>query len=167
MNEILKGVNQINASVTLVNEMSMENNRNFESLKTETQKFNDTLGNEKQKILVVDDDEVDLTMVETALKDDYDVISSRSGREALSLFHDGLVPQLIVLDLLMPEMDGWDTCTRIKDISGLHETPIAIFTSSDDPKDVKKAHDMGAVDYIRKPVKKPELMDRVEKILRK
>jgi methyl-accepting chemotaxis protein len=166
MNEILKGVNQINDSVNHVNEMSLENNRNFEALKQETEKFYDSVGNEKQKVLVVDDDEVILTMVNSILKDNYDVITVKSGKEALGLFYQGLVPELILLDLIMPEMDGWDTYSRIKAISGLHDTPIAVFTSSEDQKDVQRAREMGAVDYIKKPAKKDDLLSRIGKILR-
>ncbi|WP_461257922.1 methyl-accepting chemotaxis protein [Treponema sp. R80B11-R83G3] len=165
MNEILKGINQINVSVNHVNDMSLENNRNFESLKLETQKFNNTVANEKQKILVVDDDVIHLEMVESVLRDDYEISTAKSGKEALGLFYQGLVPKLILLDLIMPDMDGWDTYGRIKAISGLHDTSIAFFTSSNDPKDIKHAHEMGAVDYIKKPYNNDDLKKRIGKIL--
>jgi len=165
MNEILKGINQINVSVSHVNEMSLENNKNFESLKQETQKFKDTTGNEKQKILVVDDDSIHLEMVQAMLLNEYDVSTVKSGKEALGLFYQGLVPQLILLDLLMPDMDGWNTYTRIRTISGLHDTPIAFFTSSGDPKDIQHAREIGVVDYIKKPCTKDDLLHRIGKIL--
>jgi len=167
MNEILKGINQIKVSVNQVNDMSIENNRNFESLKQETEKFKNTAGNEKQKILVVDDDDILLSMAETVLKDDYDVVTAQSGKEALGLFFQGLVPQLILLDLIMPEMDGWNTYSRIKAIGGLHDTPIAILTASSDPKDLQHARELGAVDYIKKPFSKDDLQNRIEKIFDK
>jgi len=167
MNEILKGINQINVSISHVNDMSQENNRNFESLKQETQKFNTTVGNEKQKLLVVDDDAIFLTMVENELENDYDVITANSGKEALGLFYQGLVPHLILLDLIMPDMDGWDTYSRLKAIGSLHDIPIAFFTASDDPKDMQHAHEIGAVDYIKKPIKKADLLLRIKKILKK
>jgi methyl-accepting chemotaxis protein len=167
MNEILKGVNQINVSVTHVNEMSQENNNNFESLKTETEKFNVNAGNEKQKILIVDDDAIHLEMVKTVLSNEYEVTAAQSGKEALGLFYQGLVPQLILLDLIMPGMDGWHTYSRIKAISGLHDTPIAFFTVSSDPKDMRHAKEMGAVDYIKKPYQADDLLRRVGKIIRK
>jgi len=167
MNEILTGINQINDSVGQVNEMSMENNKNFESLKQETQKFNDTLGNEKQKILVIDDEEIDLDMVKTVLQDSYDVITAQSGKEALGLFYQGLVPGLILLDLMMPDMDGWNTYSRIKAIGDLHDTPIAIFTASDDPKDIQHAQKIGAIDYIKKPYDKDDMLNRIGIILKK
>jgi methyl-accepting chemotaxis protein len=166
MNEILKGINQINVSVSHVNEMSLENNRNFESLKQETEKFNVTAGNEKKKILIVDDDGIHLEIVKTVLQDNYDVSSAISGKEALGLFYQGLVPELILLDLIMPGMDGWNTYSRIRAISSLHDTPIAFFTSSIDPKDIQHAHEMGAVDYIKKPYDKDDLMNRVKRIIK-
>ncbi|MDR2953207.1 MAG: methyl-accepting chemotaxis protein [Treponema sp.] len=165
MNEILKGINQINDSVSHVNEMSLENNSNFESLKKETEKFNVSLGNEKKKVLIVDDDTIHLEMVNTVLSVDYDVTTAKSGKEALGMFYQGLVPQLILLDLMMPEMGGWDTYTRIKGISRLHDTPIAFFTASTDPKDIQHARDMGAVDYIKKPYDKDDLIRRVGRII--
>jgi CheY-like chemotaxis protein len=167
MNEILKGVNQINVSVSHVNEMSQENNNNFESLKNETEKFNVNAGNEKQKILIVDDDAIHLEMVKTVLSNEYEVTAAQSGKEALALFYQGLVPQLILLDLIMPDMDGWDTYSRIKAIGGLHDTPIAFFTASSDPKDIRHAHEMGAVDYIKKPYQADDLLRRVGKIMAK
>jgi len=167
MNEILSGVNQIKVSVNHVNEMSQENNRNFESLKQETQKFNITVGNEKQKILVVDDDDIQLDVVKALLSKEYDVTCAKSGKEALNLFYQGLTPQLILLDLIMPDMDGWDTYSRIKAVSGLYNTKIAVFTSSGDPKDIKHAQEIGAADYIKKPYNKEDLVQRVGKILKK
>jgi methyl-accepting chemotaxis protein len=167
MNEILKGINQINVSVNHVNEMSLENNQNFESLKLETKKFKDTVGDEKNKILVVDDDVIHLEMVKTVLQDEYDVSTAKSGKEAMGLFYQGLVPQLILLDLIMPDMDGWHTYNRIKAIGGLYDTPIAFFTASNDPEDIKHAHEMGAVDFIKKPYEKDDLLNRIGKIVKK
>ena len=167
MNEILAGINQINVSVNHVNEMSVENNRNFESVKQETHKFNVTAGNEKEKILIVDDDAIHLEMVSSVLQNDYDVVTAQSGKDALALFYQGLVPQLILLDLIMPDMDGWSTYTRIKAISSLHDIPIAFFTSSNNPKDIEHAHEIGAVDYIKKPYDNDDLISRIGKILKK
>jgi CheY-like chemotaxis protein len=165
MNEILKGVNKISGSVSHVNEMSQENNKNFDALKQETDKFKDTIIDEKHKILMVDDDSIHLEMVKAVLQNEYDVLSVKSGKEALGLFYQGLVPQLILLDLIMPNMDGWDTYSRIKAISSLHDIPIAFFTASNDPKDIQRAHEMGAVDYIKKPYDKDDLLRRIGKIL--
>jgi len=166
MNDILAGINQIKVSVNHVDEMSHENNNNFESLKQETQKFKIIAGNEKQKVLIVDDDGIHLEMVEAVLSSEYDVSIAKSGKEALGLFYQGLVPQLVLLDLIMPDMDGWDTYGRIKAMSSLYNTPIAFFTTSNDPKDIQHALEMGAVDYIKKPYDKDDLLRRVGKALK-
>jgi CheY-like chemotaxis protein len=164
MNEILLGINQISTSMVRVNEMSNENNKNFESLKEETNKFVDSLGNEKKKILVVDDEPTVHVMVKGVLSEDFEVITASSGKEALGLFYQGLLPNLVLLDLVMPGMDGWDAYTRIKGLSGLHNTPIAFFTSSTDPKDIQQAQKMGAVDYIKKPCNHDELLQKVRRL---
>jgi CheY-like chemotaxis protein len=167
MNEILKGINQINISVNHVNDMSLENNSNFESLKQETEKFNVDAGNEKQEVLIVDDDSIHLEMVKTVLSNDYEVSTAKSGKDALGLFYQGLVHNLILLDLIMPGMDGWSTYDRVKAISGLHDIPIAFFTSSNDPKDIQHAREMGAVDYIKKPYEANDLLHRIGRIIKK
>jgi CheY-like chemotaxis protein len=167
MNEILLGINQIKASVYHVNDMSVENNRNFDALKLETEKFHDSTGNEIQKLLVVDDGNAHPTMIETTLSDKYDVTVAASAKEALGLFYQGLVPHLIILDIITPEMDEWDTFSRIKALSDLHNTPIAFFTSSDDPKIKQQAREMGAADCIKKPFDKTGLITTIGMILRK
>jgi methyl-accepting chemotaxis protein len=165
MSEVLKNVNQIDAAVTHVNDISVENNRNFEDLKLETDKFRDSTGKEKKKILMVDDDEIHLTMVQSILQDQYDVVTAKSGKEALALFFQGLLPELICLDVVMPDMDGWDTYNRLRAIGDLHDTPIAFFTSSDDTENKERAMSMGAADYIKKPYEGADLLRRIGNIL--
>jgi DNA-binding response OmpR family regulator len=67
----------------------------------------------------------------------------------------------------MPDADGWQTFERIHGISKLHKVPIAIFSSSDDPSDINHAKKMGAADYIKKPGRKEELLQRIGNILKK
>jgi methyl-accepting chemotaxis protein len=166
MNEMVNGAMQeIKTAVVNVDEMSTENTRNFDQLKEESQKFNVTKGDEKKKIIVIDDDEPILVMTKGFLGDNYDVTTVKSGKEALKLFYQGYVPGLVLLDLTMPDMDGWDTYNRIRDISNIHKVPVAIFTSSENPDDKAHAHKMAAADYIKKPVKKDELLERVRKLI--
>jgi CheY-like chemotaxis protein len=115
----------------------------------------------------VDDEEIDLEMVVSVLQGKYDMFTAKSGKEALGLFYQGLVPDLILLDLIMPDMDGWNTYTRIKAISNIHDIPIAFFTVSDDPTNIQHAREIGAVDYIKKPYDKDDLLKRIGKILKK
>jgi len=119
----------------------------------------------KKKVLIVDDEEITLTMTKEMLKDDFNVTTVKSAKDALELFLDGYTPHLILLDLYMPEMGGWDAIIRIRNLSKLHETKIVIYTSSDDPNDRAKAKELGAVDYIHKPVFKEGLLEKVTKLL--
>jgi len=166
MNDIVNGaMEEIKTAVTFVDEMSAENTRNFEELKTETQKFKvDTTG-EKKKIIVIDDEETALTITKSALDQDYEVTTMNSGKAALDLFLKGYTPNLVLLDLNMPEMGGWDTYIRIRDLTKLHKVPIAIYSTSEDPKDRAKAQEIGAVDFIHKPVKKAEMLEKVAKLI--
>jgi len=168
MNEIVNGaMKEIKAAVVLVDEMSAENSRNFDELKEESSKFKVESGDEKKKIIIVDDDEPICVMAKGLLGDDYDVTTVSSGKDALGMFFQGYTPNLVLLDLTMPEMGGWDTFIRIRDITKLHKTPIAIYTASDDPKDKDKAKEIGAVDYIKKPCSQEEMLKRVNKIIQK
>jgi methyl-accepting chemotaxis protein len=166
MNDIVNGaMKEIKTAVTHVTEMSEENNKNFEELRSETVKFKVSTGEEKLIVLVVDDDEIHLDLTRAFLEENYDVTTVKSCGEALKLLYQGLAPSYILLDLMMPEVSGWDTYERIRGISNLHNVPIAIFTASDDPKDRERAKEMGAADYIKKPATQDELLKRIKKIL--
>ena len=122
---------------------------------------------EKKKILLVDDDEVSLAMAEKMLMNEYEVSTVKSGKEALNFLTQKYVPDLLLLDILMPEMDGWETFRNIKGISLLKDVPIAFLTSVDEAAEEKRAYQMGAVDYIKKPYAKKELLERVKLLLEK
>jgi len=167
MNDIVNGaMKEIKSAVTLVDEMSAENTKNFDELKVESSKFKVESGNEKKKIMLIDDEETIRVMTTGMLGDSYDVTTVNSGKDALNMFFQGMVPDLVLLDLNMPEMGGWDAFIRIRDINNLHKTPIAIYTSSDDPKDIAKSKELGAVDYIKKPCNKDDLLERVGKLIK-
>jgi CheY-like chemotaxis protein len=164
MNEVLNGaMQQIQTAVTHVDEMSTENTKNFEDLKLETNKFKVSASDKKKEILLVDDDRTYLEIASNVLKKEFEVIAVESGKEALRLFYQGLSPNLILLDLMMPDMDGWDAFERIRGIGKLHSTPIAICSGSDDPAVMAQANKIGAADFIKKPCK--DLLVRVKKIM--
>ncbi|MDR2951635.1 MAG: methyl-accepting chemotaxis protein [Treponema sp.] len=167
MNNIVNGAMQeIKSAVGLVDEMSEENSKNFEELKAESVKFKVDSADEKKKIIVVDDEETVLVMTKASLEGDYDVTTVNSGQAALNLFYQGYTPNLVLLDLSMPDMGGWDTYIRIRDLTKLHQVPIAIYTTSEDPEDKERARELGAVDFIRKPVKKEELLKKIGKLVK-
>jgi len=119
----------------------------------------------KKKIFVIDDDETVLTMTKAILKEHYNVTAISSGKEAMKKFMEGHIPHLVLLDLRMSEMGGWDTFIRIRNISYLHSIPIAIYTTSDEQQDKDKAKELGAVEYIHKPVSKTELLEKIAKLI--
>jgi CheY-like chemotaxis protein/iron only hydrogenase large subunit-like protein len=119
----------------------------------------------KKKILIVDDEEITLTMTKEMLKNDYNVTTVSSAKDALELFLDGYTPNLILLDLYMPEMGGWDALIRIRNLSKLHQTKIVIYTGSDDPQDRAKAKNLGAIEYIHKPIHQEQLLEITARLL--
>ena len=120
-----------------------------------------------KKILFVDDDKIHLAIIENILENEFEIITANSGKEALNKFIKGLTPHLIFLDLLMPNMDGWETYNRLKAISLLKNIPIAFFTSVQETNEKAYAFRIGAVDYIRKPFEKEVLKNKIEMILEK
>jgi CheY-like chemotaxis protein len=119
----------------------------------------------KKNVLVVDDEETILTMTKGMLKNEYNVTTVNSGRAALDLLMTGYTPHLVLLDLYMPEMGGFDAFVRIRNISSLHNTPIAIYTTSDDQNDRNRAMELGAAAYIKKPATKAVLLDTAAKLI--
>jgi len=120
----------------------------------------------KKIVLMVDDDEIHLLTAELCLKDDYEVFKSKSGDEALKLLiKDKIIPDIILLDIIMPEMDGWDVFGKIKGISILKNVPILFLTSANGEAERRKARDIGAVDYITKPFNMDLLKSTIKKIL--
>ena len=123
--------------------------------------------NKKKKILVVDDSEIDLELVEMMLQDKYTILPTKSGKEALDyLLHYSNV-DLILLDIVMPEMDGWETFTRIKDLGTISNVPIAFLTSVHEIEEQNHAKEIGAADYIFKPYTRKELLKRIKLMLKK
>jgi CheY-like chemotaxis protein len=125
------------------------------------------MNGENQTILLVDDDKMQLELLEEMLKTDYAVVKTTSGREALGYLYGGAVPNIILLDILMPHMDGWETFNRMRAISVLQNVPIIVLTSVEGADEEKRALAMGAADYITKPVNAKELKERIQSAIEK
>jgi putative two-component system response regulator len=124
--------------------------------------------NSRKKILLIDDNEMHLKTAELFLEADYDIFKAKSGNEALEfLYNNQYTLDLILLDIIMPEMDGWEVFRKIKGIALLKNVPIAFLTSVDEKSEKEKAHKLGAVDYITKPYNMTLLQRTVKEILRK
>ena len=107
--------------------------------------------NEKPKILLIDDEQKVLDLIGFRLQLlGYRVITARSGEEALALASSDL-PNLIILDIAMPGMDGLAVCSRLKKSESLNAIPVLMLTARCDMEDVNKAMAEGAADYLVKP----------------
>jgi len=118
-----------------------------------------------KKILVIDDDPAFRNLVEQVLtQKGYEVLKAGSGQEGLRLMFDQR-PDLILLDVVMPGVDGWQVCTRIREISDI---PIIMITGRHkSEEEVVRGLDYGADDYLFKPVGSKELVARVRAVLRR
>ena len=119
------------------------------------------------RILVVDDTELNLKMVGAILlKDGYEVITARNGNEALELIKVS-PPALAILDVMMPDMDGYTLCSRLRENSITAKIPIIILTALSGVEDKIKAFDSGADDFLAKPFEPQELRARIKVLLRR
>lgn len=114
----------------------------------------------KKRILVVDDDAMNLMLTKRILEKEYNVLLAESGKEAL-LKMKGEKIDLILLDIAMPGMNGIETFERMKEISV--DIPVIFLTASGYEDDVRNAIRLGAVNYLKKPFFPQELMKRVAK----
>ena len=113
-------------------------------------------------ILVVDDNKENLKVVGNFLNEEgYKIAFSLNGEEALKLLKKNKF-DLILLDIMMPEMDGFEVCNRIKADEELKNVPIIFLTAKSSSEDIVKGFKSGGVDYITKPFKKEELIVRVQ-----
>ena len=119
---------------------------------------------QQKRILVVDDDEMNLTRTRIILKKNYDVLLASSGMEALHILKTRKI-DLVLLDIEMPKMNGFVTFRRIKETYG--EIPVIFLTASGLEEDVHNAINLGAVNYLKKPYRPQELIKRVAQELEK
>ena len=118
------------------------------------------------RILIVDDDLVVRTLAAQALRDvGFTVEEVDSGRKALASI-DRLPPELVILDVEMPGLDGFDTCTAIRGRDAAREIPVLMATGHTDPTTIERTFDVGATDFISKPFDWQILQHRVRFLMR-
>lgn len=120
----------------------------------------------KYKILLVDDENDILEFLSYNLeKENYSVITATNGIDALTKLNQN--PDLIVLDVMMPKLDGYETCKRIRELENFKYTPIIFLTAKSNENDEITGLDIGADDFIRKPISQSKLLARIKANLRK
>ena len=117
---------------------------------------------QKKLILLVDDAPANIQVAREILKDTYKTRVATSGAKALELVKVAPPPDLILLDVMMPEMDGYEVCTRLKADPSTRDIPVIFLTAKTEAEDETKGFDVGAVDYIHKPFSPPVVMARVQ-----
>ena len=118
-------------------------------------------GGDKQLILLVDDAPENIQVAHSILKDTYRTRVATSGAKALELVKTLPQPDLILLDVMMPEMDGYEVCTRLKADPATRDIPVIFLTAKTEVEDETHGFDAGAVDYIHKPFSPPVVLARV------
>ncbi|RLA09570.1 MAG: hypothetical protein DRQ60_00645 [Gammaproteobacteria bacterium] len=116
---------------------------------------------ETPRILAVDDERHHLNIIVELLSSDYKVIAAKSGEKALEIAASETPPDLILLDILMPEMDGYEVCKRLKQNEQTRDIPVIFLTIKSDVADETHGFEMGAVDYIAKPFSPPIVRARI------
>lgn len=120
---------------------------------------------EKLKVLVVDDESRMRKLVKDFLtKSNYEVVEAEDGSQALDIFFESKDISLIILDIMMPKMDGWQVCREIREYS---KVPIIMLTAKTDERDELQGFQLGVDEYISKPFSPKILVARVEAILRR
>ncbi len=117
-----------------------------------------------ERILAIDDDILVLRLIQQSMERlGYEVVTASNGATGIALVHEKQ-PHLIILDLMMPHMDGWETCRAIR---GFSKTPIIILSARGSQQDILKGLKMGADDYLVKPFYPEELQARIDAVLRR
>ena len=112
-------------------------------------------------VLVVDDSPDGLQILNEILKRQYEVRLARSGEQALQAAQQKPQPDAILLDIMMPGMDGYEVCSRLKANDATRDIPVIFVTAKSDAEDAQRGFDLGGADYITKPILPPVVLARV------
>ena len=121
--------------------------------------------NEKPKILIADDSEINRALLKEILGDGYDYLEAEDGAAAVELMRQRTDISLLLLDLMMPGMDGFDVLRVMKYHTWLDEIPVIVISAVEDTANIERAYDLGVADYIRRPFERIMILRRVKNIL--
>ena len=120
------------------------------------------MAEEQQKILIVDDERFNVNVLADLLKPNYKIMAAKNGEQALKAARIAHPPDLILLDIMMPEMDGYEVCRRLKGDDATRDIPVIFITAMGETSDETKGLEVGAVDYLTKPISPPIVQARVK-----
>ena len=119
----------------------------------------------KQKILIVDDSEINRAMLKEILGEGYEYLEAENGLRAIEILRRRTDIALVLLDLIMPEMDGFDVLRVMQCYAWQEEIPVIVISTAEDNRSVERAYDMGVADYIRRPFERVMVLRRVKNAL--
>ena len=119
----------------------------------------------KQKILIVDDSEINRAMLKEILGESYEYLEAENGLRAIEILRRRTDIALVLLDLIMPEMDGFDVLRVMQCYAWQEEIPVIVISAAEDTRSVERAYDMGVADYIRRPFERVMVLRRVKNAL--
>ncbi len=119
----------------------------------------------KKKILIVDDQEVNRVLLKELLRDDFDIIEAENGEQALKILNESTDITAVLLDLIMPVLDGMGVLAELNRTGMISRLPVFIITAADSMKMLESAYDLGAVDVIPKPFKVVFIKSRIKNII--
>ncbi|HED16865.1 MAG TPA: response regulator [Gammaproteobacteria bacterium] len=121
--------------------------------------------NPKKVVLVVDDAPANIQVLSAILKQQYKVKAATSGEKALKIASSDNPPDIILLDILMPEMDGFEVCRQLKASGATRAIPVVFVTGADTAEDKEKGLALGAVDFLTKPVDPDQVHTCISQVL--
>lgn len=119
---------------------------------------------ERKRVLVCDDDPVILRLLQVNLElEGYDVLTARHGEEAVAVTSSEL-PDVVILDIMMPNMDGYEACEQLKGQPSTRDIPVVFLSAKAQQGDLEKGRSYGVSEYLTKPFDPGELLDVVERL---
>jgi CheY-like chemotaxis protein len=123
----------------------------------------------RRNLLIVDDAPANLRLLAEILMPEYEVSVATNGPEALEIATSktdlNMTPDMVLLDIMMPEMDGYEVCRKLKETPHTKDIPVIFITANTDDETLKRAFESGGTDYVRKPVNRIELLARIKSAL--
>lgn len=120
------------------------------------------MSNDKKRVLIVDDSTDDIHVLMENLKRDYAVLAATSGRKALAMANKAPHPDVILMDVMMPDLDGYQTCRQLKEHPETQDIDIIFISAQDTTEEKLAGYDAGGSDYLIKPVQPSELQQKVK-----
>jgi diguanylate cyclase (GGDEF)-like protein len=116
---------------------------------------------DKLTVLIVDDTETNIDILLELISERYDVLVALNGKSALEIVNKDKI-DLVLLDIMMPDMDGYEVCEKLKRNPETKDIPVIFITAKTDEDSIEKAYEVGGVDYVTKPFKARELLARIK-----